>query len=35
MTASEFVLDKFRRLCILPRNARVSEEVVYRGMVYF
>ena len=35
MTASEFVLDKFRRLCILPRNARVSEEVVFAAWCIF
>ena len=29
LTACEFVMDRFRRLCILPRNARVSEDVVY------
>ena len=29
ITACEFVMDRFHRLCILPRNARVSEDVVF------
>ena len=28
-TVSDFVIDCFRRLCVLPRSARVSEDVVF------
>ena len=29
MTVVEFVMDCFLRLCVLPRNARVSEDVIF------